>query len=99
VIALVATPDTFVKPHIEYNQLLPILVVFAAACLGVLIEAFLPRERRYLSQLGVALIALVVALVRVVIGAGDLPKLGDGAARGLFGSQGTVAIDGPTMFL
>ena len=32
-IALVATPDSFVKPHIEYNQLLPILVVFAAACL------------------------------------------------------------------
>jgi NADH-quinone oxidoreductase subunit N len=99
VIALVATPDSFVKPHIDYNQLLPILVVFAAACLGVLIEAFLPRERRYLSQLGVALIALVVALIRVVIGAGDLPSLGAGSARGLFGSQGTVAIDGPTMFL
>jgi NADH-quinone oxidoreductase subunit N len=98
VIALAAA-DTFVKPHIDYNSLLPILVVFGAACLGVLIEAFLPRERRYLAQLGVALIALVVALIRVVIGAGDLPKLGDGAARGLYGSEGTVAVDGPTMFL
>jgi NADH-quinone oxidoreductase subunit N len=98
VIAL-ATPDSFVKPHLEYNQLLPILVVFAAACIGVLIEAFLPRERRYLAQLGLAMVALGVALVRVVLGAGDLPRLGGGAARGLFGSEGTVAIDGPTMFL
>jgi NADH-quinone oxidoreductase subunit N len=98
VIALAAA-DTFVKPHIDYRSLLPILVVFGAACLGVLIEAFLPRERRYLAQLGIALIALVVALIRVVIGAGDLPRLGGGAARGLFGSEGTVAIDGPTMFL
>ncbi len=31
--------------------------------------------------------------------ANDLPRLGDGAARGLFGSEGTIALDGPTMFL
>jgi len=98
VIALAAT-DTFVKPHLAYDALLPILVVFGAACVGVLIEAFLPRERRYGAQFGLAMISLVVALVRVVIGAGNLPKLGDGAARGLFGSEGTIAIDGPTMFL
>ena len=28
-----------------------------------------------------------------------LPRLGGGTARGLFGSDGTIALDGPTMFL
>ena len=40
----------FVKPTIEYAQLWPLLVVFGVACLGVVVEAFLPRERRYLTQ-------------------------------------------------
>jgi len=48
VIAL-AADDTFVKPHLEYGSLWPILVIFGAACLGVLIEAFLPRQWRYLA--------------------------------------------------
>jgi len=51
VIAL-AADDTFVKPHIAYGSLWPILVVFGAACVGVLIEAFLPRQWRYLAQFG-----------------------------------------------
>ena len=41
---------TFVKPTIEYGELWPMLVVFGVACLGVLVEAFVPRERRYLAQ-------------------------------------------------
>jgi NADH-quinone oxidoreductase subunit N len=98
VIAL-AADDTFVKPHLEYGSLWPILVVFGAACIGVLIEAFLPRQWRYVAQFGTTLVAIVVALVGVGFVAGDLPELGGGAARGLFGSQGTIALDGPTMFL
>ena len=34
--------NDFVKPTIEYAQLWPLLVVFGVACLGVLVEAFLP---------------------------------------------------------
>jgi NADH-quinone oxidoreductase subunit N len=98
VIAL-AADDTFVKPHLEYGSLWPILVVFGAACIGVLIEAFLPRQWRYVAQFGTTLVAIVVALVGVGFVAGDLPELGGGTARGLFGSQGTIALDGPTMFL
>ncbi len=94
-----AADDTFVKPHIEYGSLWPILVVFGAACIGVLIEAFLPRQWRYVAQFGTTLVAIVVALVGVVFVANGLPSLGDGTARGLFGSQGTIALDGPTMFL
>jgi NADH-quinone oxidoreductase subunit N len=98
VIAL-AADDTFVKPHIAYGSLWPILVVFGAACVGVLIEAFLPRKWRYAAQFGTSLGAIVVALVGVGIVANRLTVRGDGAARGYFGSQGTVALDGPTMFL
>jgi NADH-quinone oxidoreductase subunit N len=89
----------FVKPHIEYGSLWPILVIFGAACVGVLIEAFLPRQWRYRSQFGITLAALVVALVGVGFVAHGLPSLSDGTAYGVFGSEGTIALDGPTMFL
>src|SRR6185295_3361826 len=80
-------------------SLWPILVIFGAACVGVLIEAFLPRQWRYLSQFAITLGSLVVALVGVGFVAQGLPSLSNGTARGLFGSQGTIALDGPTMFL
>ena len=32
-------------------QLAPVLIVFAAACLGVLVEAFVPRRWRFVSQI------------------------------------------------
>jgi NADH-quinone oxidoreductase subunit N len=91
--------STFVRPHVEYGSLWPILVIFGAACVGVLIEAFLPRQWRYLSQFAMTLVALVVALVGVGFVAHGLPSLGDGTARGVFGSDGLIALDGPTMFL
>ena len=94
-----AADDTFVKPHIAYGSLWPILVVFGAACVGVLIEAFLPRQWRYLAQFGTTLVTLVVALVGVAFVANDLPSLGGGVARGVFGSEGTITLDGPAMFL
>ena len=40
----------FVKPTIEYAEIWPLLVVFGVACLGVIVEAFVPRERRFLVQ-------------------------------------------------
>ena len=36
--------DDFVKPTLEYSYLSPLFVVFALACLGVLVEAFVPRS-------------------------------------------------------
>ncbi|HET7070352.1 MAG TPA: NADH-quinone oxidoreductase subunit N, partial [Nocardioides sp.] len=94
-----ATDSSFVMPHIAYGSLWPILVIFGAACVGVLVEAFLPRHWRYLAQFGLTLGAMVVALVGVGFVANGLPERGGGAARGLFGSEGTVALDGPTMFM
>jgi NADH-quinone oxidoreductase subunit N len=98
--ALAGAADTgsFVKPHIEYAELWPMLVVFGVACLGVLVEAFLPRERRYAVQTVLTLAGLVVALVGTCLVAADLTSLGDGVARGLIAAEGTIVVDGPTVF-
>jgi NADH-quinone oxidoreductase subunit N len=90
--------NEFVKPSLEYAQIWPLLVVYGVACLGVLVEAFLPRPRRYLAQSVLALGGLVVALVGTILVAGDLEERADGAARGLIAVEGTIAVDGPTVF-
>ena len=53
-------------PTIEYGELLPMLIVFGAAIIGVLIEAFVPRPPRHLLQVGLALVALIAAFVAVI---------------------------------
>ncbi len=89
----------FVKPTVEYGQLWPIFVVFGVACAGVVLEAFLPRARRYLAQTVLALVGLVAALVGTALVGRDLRELGDGVARGNLAMEGTLALDGPTLFL
>ncbi|MDP9399268.1 MAG: NADH-quinone oxidoreductase subunit NuoN [Actinomycetota bacterium] len=79
----------FETPTIEYAQLAPILVVLGAAVLGVLVEAFLGRASRYPAQLGLAVLALLAAFAFVLRAAGT---------RNL-AAEGSVAIDGPTLFL
>ncbi|WP_220481859.1 NADH-quinone oxidoreductase subunit NuoN [Nocardioides ginsengisegetis] len=74
------------------------LLVFGVACAGVLVEAFLPRERRYVVQAALAVAGLVAALVGTAFVASDLPNLGNGAARGLIAAEGTIVVDGPTVF-
>ena len=53
-------------PSIEYGLLSPMLIVFGAAIVGVLVEAFLPRRRRYLTQVALAVAGLAAALATVV---------------------------------
>src|SRR3954454_5376197 len=92
----------FSKPTIEYAQLWPMLVVFGVACLGVVVEAFVPRERRYLTQAALAVAGLVVALAGSVYVGTDLSKLrtgGDVVARGKLAVEGTLAVDGPSIFV
>ncbi len=91
--------NEFVKPTIEYAQLWPLLLVFGVACAGVLVEAFLPRRLRYVVQTALTLAGLIVAVVGVGFVAADSEVLGDGAARGLIAAEGTIAVDGPTLFL
>src|SRR3954447_2567698 len=92
----------FTKPTIEYAQLWPMLVVFGVACLGVVVEAFVPRERRYLTQAGLAVAGLVVALGGSIYVGTDLSQLesgGDVVARGKLAVEGTLAVDGPSIFI
>jgi NADH-quinone oxidoreductase subunit N len=76
-------------PTIEYAQLLPMFIVFGAAVVGVLIEAFLPRRPRHALQVGLALAALIAAFVAVVWLAGT----------STVAAVGSVAVDGPALFL
>jgi NADH-quinone oxidoreductase subunit N len=79
----------FVVTQINYGAVLPMLVVFGTAMVGVLVEAFAPRAYRYAAQVGVALTGLVAALVAVVLGTGH---------QGIT-LAGAVVIDGPALFL
>ena len=76
-------------PHINYRALLPMLIVFGVAAVGVLVEAFVPRAARAMTQTVLALAGLVAALVAVVASAG---------VRDIT-AAGAVAVDGPTLFI
>ena len=43
-------------PSVEYGLLSPMLIVFGAAIAGVLVEAFVARERRYAVQVVLSLV-------------------------------------------
>ncbi|MGI8434581.1 MAG: NADH-quinone oxidoreductase subunit NuoN [Nocardioidaceae bacterium] len=89
----------FDAPYISYGHLSPLLIVFGAALIGVLIEAFVPRARRYLVQTVLSLGGLVGALVAVVLVAHDLGSNSGGNSRGKVEAMGAIAVDGPSMFL
>jgi NADH-quinone oxidoreductase subunit N len=77
-------------PDIDYGALAPMLILFAAACVGVLIEAIMRnRAGRHVVQLGLAFAALVAAFAAVVF-QHDTRTITIG---------GAVAVDGPTLFL
>ena len=88
----------FAKPEVEFFELLPLFLVCGAGFVGVLVEAFVPRRARYITHLVVALAALVASLVVVVRLAGSVAEHGE-SARGLLAAVGSVAVDGPTLFL
>ncbi|GAA4473975.1 NADH-quinone oxidoreductase subunit NuoN [Rhodococcus olei] len=76
-------------PDIEYGRLAPMLIVFAAAVIGVLVESFVPPRMRYGSHLVLGLGGTAAAFVAVVLLRNDR-----GTAIG-----GAVVVDGPTLFL
>ena len=89
----------FSKPSIEYFDLSPLLIIFGVAIAGVLVEAFVPRRRRYLVQSLLAIVGTVAALVMTVYVALDLEPRGDSAGFGAIAAEGAIAVDGPTVFL
>ncbi len=54
-------------PRIEYGQLSPMLVVFGAAIVGILVEAFTPRPLRRPVHLVITLGSLAAAFVLTIV--------------------------------
>ncbi len=81
-------------PHLSAAALAPLLFVFGAACVGVLVEAFAPRDSRHPVQVAVALVGTVGALVSTLLLAGHKEITAGGALAvdpaGLF-LQATIA--------
>ena len=92
----------FVKPELEYVELLPLIIVLGGACLGILFEAVLPRGTRRLPQIILAMVVVVAALVATVVVGLDLDEHAGAAGRegrGLVGAGGSIVVDGPTVYL
>ncbi|HEX6501572.1 MAG TPA: NADH-quinone oxidoreductase subunit NuoN [Micromonosporaceae bacterium] len=79
----------FKLPQLDYAALAPMLILFGAACVGVIVEAAAPRGQRYRVQLPLSLVALIAALVMVVREAGT--RIATAASA--------IAVDGPALFL
>jgi NADH-quinone oxidoreductase subunit N len=90
VLAPLSALADFTAPRIEYGDLSPLLVVFGAACVGVLVEAFLPRQLRHVVQLAISIVALVVAGVLTVLLMVD--------EKQVIAAQGAISVDGPSLF-
>lgn len=80
----------FAAPSIDYAALLPMLIVFGAALVSTVVEAFVPRGRRYLVQLPLTLVALLAAFVAVV----TVARQNQGRTAGP-----AIVVDGPALFL
>lgn len=88
----------FTAPHIEYDLLAPILIVFAVAVLGVVVEAAVPRARRYVVQVVLALAGVVAALVAALVVIGRINPTSDTPKPGFLTAEGALALDGPTLY-
>ncbi|OZM74790.1 NADH-quinone oxidoreductase subunit N [Amycolatopsis antarctica] len=80
-------------PEINYGAIAPLLVILGAACISVLLEAFLPKHQRWPSQVTLCLVALAGAGVALGAYVGGSPE------QGLTTLSGTVSVDRPALFL
>lgn len=53
-------------PSIAYTSVSPILIILLAACIGVLVEAFVPESARFPSQVGLSVVAIAAAFIAVI---------------------------------
>jgi proton-translocating NADH-quinone oxidoreductase chain N len=96
--AVAASTAPIPAPSIEYSQLAPMLVVFGAAIIGVLVEAFTPRELRRAIHLLLTFGALLAAFVWTCVIAASSTIFAKGSA-GHLAAMGAVAVDRPTLFI
>ena len=78
-------------PRLDYAAMAPVLILFAAACVGILVEAFVSRGARHPTQFVLGIGALVAALIVIIRMAGS--------ERRSLTAGNALAVDGPTLFL
>jgi NADH-quinone oxidoreductase subunit N len=88
----------FNAPTIEYFTISPILIVLGVATVGVLVEALVPRGRRYFVQVLLALAGLVAAIVTSVMVFSRIHPGADTPKGGKVVAEGALAVDGPALF-
>lgn len=81
--------DVFPAPDVNYALLAPLLIVFGAAVISVLVEAFVPMRHRRTAQLVIVFVALIGAFLAIVNLAGTEE----------LAAAGTIAVDGPGLFM
>jgi NADH-quinone oxidoreductase subunit N len=80
-------------PAIDYGAIAPLLIILVAACLAVLVEAFLPRHQRWPAQVVLSILALAAAGLALGIYAGN------SSPQGITTVADAIAVDRPTLFL
>ncbi|MFL6159532.1 MAG: NADH-quinone oxidoreductase subunit NuoN [Marmoricola sp.] len=88
----------FTAPHIEYGLLSPVLIILGVAVLGVLVEASVPRARRYLVQVALAVVGVLAALVAALVVLGRINPFADKPKPGYLVAENALTLDGPTLF-
>jgi NADH-quinone oxidoreductase subunit N len=83
----------FQAPTIEYGQLAPLLLVFGAAVVGVLVEAFAPRYLRKSIHVPLSLLSLLGAFALVIV------QIARGGVPTSAAAMGAISVDGPSLFI
>ena len=89
---ILAQPQPIEIPPIDYAAVAPLLIVLGAACVAVLVEAFLPRHQRWPVQVALGVGALGLAGLALGVYAGGSPA-------GVTTLSDALAVDRPTVVL
>ncbi|MCV2395621.1 NADH-quinone oxidoreductase subunit NuoN [Actinotalea sp. M2MS4P-6] len=88
---------SFSPPEIQWASLAPVAIVLGTGVLGILVEAFVPRSARRITQLVLSLLALAGALIMLALQWRDLDPAGGSAGVRALG--GSLIMDGPAVLL
>ena len=87
---MIPTSGFWPAPDFVWVAIAPVVLVLLAACIGILLEAVLPRHLRFVAQVTLVMASLLLALGLLVVNWN----------RGRVGAmvEGSLMLDGPTYF-
>ncbi|KMS88615.1 NADH-quinone oxidoreductase subunit NuoN [Prauserella rugosa] len=85
--------QTIDAPGIDWGAILPMVIVLGAACVGVLIEAFVPKHQRWSGQVVLTLGSIAAAGIALGAYVSGKPE------HDITTLSGTLSIDTPALFL